>query len=177
MQKTLGLDTLFRWRHKVAQPALVPQPAEGFRRRVLGAAVPCMARACPRDYCASPPLTSILPRDRGDARRNHHLLSQERRRKAGRQFSFDSSHPSSKLARRWCAGAAPRRPQRRARFRGRGFAWSSIPVARPPRSCKSPTTIQLTPIPEELSLVPQPWGHRGADRIDRPMEGRLLLHR
>jgi len=35
-QKTLGFDTLFRWRYKATQPALVAQPAEGFRRRVLG---------------------------------------------------------------------------------------------------------------------------------------------
>jgi len=51
---------------------------------------------------------------------------------------------SCKLARRWCAGAAPRRPQRRARAGvaptplhpqgqprplGRGFAWSRKPLA------------------------------------------------
>ena len=34
-QKMLGFDTLFRWRYRVTQPALVPQPVEGFRRRVL----------------------------------------------------------------------------------------------------------------------------------------------
>jgi len=39
VQKTLGFDTLLRWRCKGTQPALVPQPAVGFRRRVLGPAL------------------------------------------------------------------------------------------------------------------------------------------
>jgi len=35
VQKTLGFDTLFRWRYRATQPALVPQPADRFLRSVL----------------------------------------------------------------------------------------------------------------------------------------------